>query len=305
MKLKEYKAWIKSKSEINYVRYWSPAEDKIHQRIFLKNEVLFGSDKSADIRLEQQEGFCARLDFQSKELHLLQQNEVLSIKRDQFFQIGGYVFQWTHRELLTKRGRWVLASVASGMLLLVVAFALPAENSVFCTAKEDKIASLDWSAESSAASEHDFFSELSAYLKSYETALQERNFLVAKTELSEIKKLVDVENTPIACGVQRALKKIEEGFSEKLALSFLKSGDVINAAKEVSRFQSLYGREELVILTKRIKSEAKELLFKSWRLKNKDPDKAYEIKKTVREVCLLLAEQGECFKEDALDSRGS
>lgn len=300
--MKNIKSIIK-KNELNFLRIWKPELSKIQQKIFLKSEVLFGSDPSSDVLIQSVElGFAARLDFDSFELHDLQSNEIKSLSPGEFFQLGDYIFQWEKKSLVPKKAKWSVGLALVGFLTLGVGLQLPAKSAVDCSARAEKLASGLWGSSSARPEDKDFFSKLYSYKKSFEEALSKHSLLIARTELNSIQALIKDVKAPRECGVHIPVINLEEKLSESFALDLLRDNDLIQAAEEVARFQKLYGSEYHVVLKSRIKEKAKKMVWESWRLEMQDPDRSYELKKEVRQVCLLLDGTDACFSEEAADS---
>lgn len=275
---------------------WDPLKEKIRKKYFIKNEIIFGSDKDADVRLENTPGLMARLDCQTEELWFIADEKVETVKEGALFQMGEHVFQWKKINFLkTKWTRWFLMLIP-GMVLLSLLCCFPVKQHFNCSEKALKIVSGSWGS-SSAPDEHKaFFHEIHELKKSFEEALKKQGLMKARAELNGIKKILEKEQIPSECGGQTVLVKLEAKMSEKVARFFLKENNVLAASKELHRFKTTYASETLFSLEKRVLRSARKVYLEGYRLEEENPEKGEELMEQARQICLTLGQSSDCFR---------
>jgi|GEM_PF-4653877 len=297
---------IKRESNLNFLRVWSPENEKIKQHLFLKQKILMGADKKSDYRLrDQSTPFAARLDFERGELHLLESDKVQAIEPGALFQVGSKVFQWERKPILTKKKSFALVLILLGLCFISIGFRMSDQSGPSCSALQEKIAIGNWSASNARQKDYQFFKKLNTHRKTYLRFLRAHRLLIARAELNSIQSLLFPHQYPKACGVQHALIQYEEKLEEAVSVELLKKNQIVSAAIEVGEFRSKYGQSHLDLLADRIKSRAKKLLWDAWKLEYTNPNQSYELKKKIRKICLALGNEEHCLKNNGpVENRG-
>jgi len=271
---------------IHRLNSWSDKTSKIRTHLFIKNEILFGEEKSCDIRQDELQGISHRLDFLSHELHDLH-NEVVHKLRDQeLFQIGSTVY------MLAQPPRFrmpIKYSLALGLIVIaIMAFSFgPQPKTVVCSPMERMIASGRWKYEGKDDSIKAYFEDLVRGRKLFKSALQRGDLLTASVELQDLKTKIHQNES---CATQAALEDLERKLTEKRILNLIKTNQNILAAELVGQNRGFD------LLEERIVKKAKHMLWEAWKIENKDPERSFELKKQIREICEKLGRPQSCLE---------
>lgn len=282
---------------LHRIRIWDPSCPKIRQRYFLKTEIVFGSDKNADIVVPDGPGFGARLDFESGELHYLEEEKISNIDTKTLFQVGAFVFQWTRVDWWKKEWNWAAGAFLGGLLLLSVCFLWkPASESAYCSPRFVRAAQGAWSESGARVSDKDFFQSLSGLKKSFQEALKLNQWAKARLELNSVREILGRENAPKDCGIFAALEEMEGRLSQRLVFEHLKKDDLVSAALEAQKSKQRISETAYASLEKRVIRAARKTYLDGYRLEEESPEKSEALMEAAHEACLSLSREAECFR---------
>ena len=163
---------------IHRLKSWSDQTSRIKTHLFIKNEILFGREKSCDIRQDEIPSISHRLNFQSRELHDLQNQVVQSLQDQELFQIGSTVYMLAQPPQLRVPVKYILTFSLIVVAITIFSF-VPREESMKCTPTEKMTASGRWSYKGGDKEVKDYFDKLILGRKLFKSALQQGDLLMA------------------------------------------------------------------------------------------------------------------------------
>lgn len=274
------------------LRIWDPASSRIRKKFFLKSEILFGSDSSADVRIPELKGLVARYDTQQNELHWIESGKSEVIPEGHLFQIGSFVFQWKVFHLFESPRKFItlgLLGVAGAAGLLLWA---SSDHLYLCSERVQKLASRDWAE----------FPELTDYYRlkeAFEGALKARDLARSKGELMSLVELVDSEGADTRCGHRKVIFEMQRDFFSALLIQKLKTGDLSGALETFKNFKEM--NPEPVYLQKLLRPLlrlAKKIFYEGYRLEETDSDRGGELMDQAQGLCQALQLKDFCFNSE-------
>jgi hypothetical protein len=285
---------MKRATKIKCLRIWRPRVSRIRSKYFLKSQILFGTDRSADIPLENVSGLYARLDFDASEIHFLEDDRIKRVGPGELFQMGNYVFQWKKIDVLKRKGLLSGVTVlALGVLILFIFSFLKNETTnedSRCSPRAERLLRGLWTANN--ASDEIFFKELSALKASFSSALRSHHWAKARAELDGMGASLEVED----CDFESVLRPLEFRLSKSLIFFYLSESNLKAAVTEIVRFKAKYPGHELDRLEVRVLREARRLYFEGYRLEEEDPLKGGDIMEEAEQICRTLGRDTHCFR---------
>ncbi len=282
--------------KIYLLRVWRPNKNKIFNRFFLKSEVLFGSDVSADIKLEQANGIIARLDCSSLEIIDLKSGQISKIESNELFQVGESVCQLREVSKIPVQSKWTITGLcASVLLLFFIHFLRGEKEKQSCSELAQNI--------QQGIYRYDGFNEdiqnsarrLAGYKSEFKQAIKEKQWVKARSELSSLFILFEDIETP-HCSLLQAKEVLEGELSKNLISYYLREKNPKSAAEELAQYSQKYQNDSLLKLKSRILRLAKKQYYEGYRLEDENPAKGAELMEASQEICLLLGETEKCFE---------
>ncbi|MDB5037624.1 MAG: hypothetical protein JWQ35_1152 [Bacteriovoracaceae bacterium] len=284
---------------IHSIRVWSPDSAKIKQRFFIRDEILFGTDKTADVYLKDLPGFFARVDFKAEEIHYLEEDRIEKIEAGEIFQIQSFVCQWKAFNLFSKKIRWASIVFLTGLLFIFLVHSLllnsGSNKHIVCSRRLEKISSGAWGTSEGDAAEQMFFRNLGELKKSFQTSLKTKQWAKSRAELDSIESTLESERHA-ECGTLRPAQVLEAQFSRALIVDYLKDQNTLAAAEEIRRFRNRFQSDDLDRLENRVFKAAHKIYLEGYRLEEEDFEKGNELMEKAQQTCVLLDHDPMCFK---------
>ncbi|MBN8554206.1 MAG: hypothetical protein J0L93_02080 [Deltaproteobacteria bacterium] len=289
------------KINIYSLRIWNPDAVGIKRKFFLKDEVVFGSDKKSDVVLKDLEGLHARFNFSTNEIYFLSSGKTQSIEAGSLFQIGRCIFQCTEIRLFSKQMQITMAAALFGIFLLWSASLLSEHSKPACSSFAMKIADGLWNTTSADLNEKYILSDLQEFRKSFSSALKEKNWIKARGELNSIQQAIASARLPEACRVFSAYSNLEARLSEHLIGEHLQNREPILAARELEKFANSalvqnFSKMKIERWKKKIRQAAGKLYLEGYEIEEEDLEKANELYEKAQATCLALHLPSECYR---------
>jgi hypothetical protein len=284
-------------SGLKILRLWRPSSRRIEQRIFIRNEVIFGSDKSSDIYLQDLEGLHARLDFRTSELHFLASGQMIHAEPGEIFQINGYVFQWKEFRVWRKP---ILTSAAMiflgiGCLMGITHFHHAREKiPSHCSPRAEALLR-DQTDDSLSPSELSFLNTIREQKKSAVEAITEHQWVKASAEIHSLEQILRAEESQ-DCSLLHLISSVRLRFSKAIISEHLQNERINEAADELNRLRTLISDVDLTRLERRILRSTQKIFLTAYRLEEVDPMKADDLLERADRVCAILGYDPQCYK---------
>lgn len=282
---------------IHFLRIWSPYTHRISFKYYFKSQIVIGSDKTADLTLQNLVGFFARLNFSEKTLNFLDHPEAQAVEEGKLFQLGEYALQWRQIRFL-QPNRKAMGSAALAIIGLLLMALLTTGFVGFdrCKGVQRALGRGDWSKRFLAdlpERDQKRFEVAKSLRAEFQKAITGKDFVKARSVLNELKRNFDSENIDLSCGLSDWIGSLETALSHALIKDYLKANEVIKAAEEYSRIR--HSRPSGGIESRLIRA-ARDLYFEGYRLEDDESDEAYLKMDQAREVCRILNLDADCFR---------
>jgi hypothetical protein len=291
----------KINTTIHSIRIWTADSQRIKRKFFLKDHVVFGSDKKADIRVADLQGLHARFDFSTQTLHHLESGEVQTIEPDSLFQLGTIVFHWKEIRWWNKNLQVSLLATAMGILVLGFSLFWGSHRQPVCSAFVLKVAQGNWTGSSSDANEKYILTDLQQLKTSFHDALKAKNWIKAQSEVNSIVQILSSVKADATCGMHETILGIELKLSEHMMVEHLQNSEPDLAAQEFNRFwnrDSSLQKEELKFerWQKKIRRAASKLYLDGYEIEEENFEKSSELMEKAQKICLAIHLDRECYR---------
>lgn len=284
---------------VRKLRIWRTKSEKICSKFFIKEELLFGSSKEADVREDQLKPLEARLDIKTMELLNLESGEVVSALENEPFQVGESIYQWTSVSVSKKQQR--LGAVLGGSLIIVLllCFFVPQKDAqIKCSSLETKIYHQKWSDKNGSEIEQQLFKKLRQIRLEFKAALREGQLLIARSLLSEMKKTILEQNMRPECGGLHPIYELEEGLVKKILSQKIKEGDLISASEVFMNFKSKAKNPSVLEgFDRKLRYYALRRYQEGYQKSDFKPEEAFDLMEEARTICRVLQEVDTCFRK--------